>query len=93
MPSPRNRIKLTGDTHPPEVEYDLGADEGPASFDDADLQPDEDTRTMSAPQPQPPSRPALRVHGTLDAAREQVRSRPVATLLGAFVLGLLLARI
>jgi hypothetical protein len=23
MPHPKNRLKLTGDTHPPEVEYDL----------------------------------------------------------------------
>lgn len=23
----KNRLKLTGDTHPPEVEFDLGADE------------------------------------------------------------------
>jgi hypothetical protein len=27
MRSPKNRLKLTGDTHPPEVEFDLGADE------------------------------------------------------------------
>lgn len=95
MPSPRNRIKLTGDTHPPEVEYDLGADEGPVSFNDADLQPDEDTRSVSAPQPQSQTqwRPAFRAQGTLAAAREQVRSRPVAALVGAFVLGMLLARI
>lgn len=25
MRSPKNRLKLTGDTHPPEVEFDLGA--------------------------------------------------------------------
>lgn len=93
MPSPRNRIKLTGDTHPPEVEYDLGPDEGPVSFNDADLQPDEETRSVSAPQPQPQWRPALRAQGTLAAAREQVRARPVAALVGAFVLGMLLARI
>jgi hypothetical protein len=91
MPSPRNRIKLTGDTHPPEVEYDLGADEGPLGFNDADLQPDEETPRASAPQAQ--ARPLPRARGTLAAAREQVRSRPVATLVGAFVLGMLLARI
>jgi hypothetical protein len=27
MRSPKNRLKLTGDTHPPEVEFDLGGEE------------------------------------------------------------------
>ncbi|MDB5900076.1 MAG: hypothetical protein JWP41_3678 [Ramlibacter sp.] len=26
MPHPKNRLKLTGDTHPPELEYDLAPD-------------------------------------------------------------------
>lgn len=44
MPSPKNRIKATGDTHPPEVEYDL------SRFDDADLRLDE----KDEPQYRPP---------------------------------------
>ena len=39
MPHPKNRLKLTGDTHPPEVEYDLGEN-------DELFEPEADTRSQ-----------------------------------------------
>lgn len=94
MPSPRDRIKLTGDTHPPEVEFDLGADDGPVAYDDANLVMDQPAAPQAVEaQPQQRPEPARGRQGYLNAAREQVRSRPVPALLGAFVLGLLLARL
>lgn len=100
MPHPRNRMKLTGDIHPPEVEYDLSTsldtddDALPAEaprLDDADLRMD---------APAEPSFVVLAVPATVRArgkaqqlAGRQLETRPVAAILGAFAIGALLARI
>ena len=84
MPSPRNRLKLTGDTHLPDV-----GDEGTGDADVLRFEPAEGAeggtpaKASAAPGP---------VGGYLQELREQVRRRPVTTLAGAFVLGMLLAR-
>jgi hypothetical protein len=86
MPNPRNRLKLTGDTHLPDVGDDLEiVEEVVVVVEAAPLQEDADTGAAAQPR--------LARRGMLHAAREQVRGKPVAALTGAFVLGLLLARI
>jgi hypothetical protein len=89
MPNPRNRLKLTGDTHLPDVDEGGGGDEDTLRFEPAeDVGGDE-------PSGAPLSGPALQGRGgsMVDAAREQIRQRPVATLAAAFALGWLFARI
>jgi hypothetical protein len=89
MPNPRNRLKLTGDTRLPDV-GDLGDDVELIEEEVVVLEvatPQEESAAMA------PMREHTRRRGMLDAAREQVRAKPVAALAGAFVLGLLLARI
>jgi hypothetical protein len=87
MPSPNNRLKLTGDTHLPDV-----GDEGPGDDNVLAFEPVESEEGASGGEasaaPYEGSRGAY-----MDKVREQVRQRPVAALAGAFVLGLLLARI
>jgi hypothetical protein len=86
MPSPRNRLKLTGDTHLPDVGDEIEiVEEEVVLVEAAPLQEE----AIAAPRVQP----RMRRSGMLEAAREQVRAKPVAALAGAFVLGLLLARI
>jgi hypothetical protein len=90
MPNPRNRLKLTGDTHLPDLDDDGGA----AEEDTLRFEPVQEFRRGQDGEPSV----AVRVlpesgHAYFDAAREQVRQRPVAVLAGAFVLGWLLARI
>jgi hypothetical protein len=86
MPNPRNRIKLTGDTHLPDV-----GDEGAGYEDVLAFEPALDSEVGSR-QAGDSSAPAVRGGDYLEAVRAQVRQRPVAALAGAFVLGALLAR-
>jgi hypothetical protein len=89
MPNPRNRLKLTGDTHLPDVGDD-GTDDGDVlAFEPA--QADERDSPMREAMPSPAYGGSA--GGYLEMARTQVRQRPVAALAGAFVLGLLLARV
>jgi hypothetical protein len=90
MPSPKNRLKLTGDTHPPELESDAGGDGDVLAFEPA---PEEPTADDAAPAAEPREQLPGPSSAYLDRAREQVRARPVAALAGAFVLGLLVARL
>jgi hypothetical protein len=86
MPNPRNRLKLTGDTRLPDVGDEIEiVEEEVVVVEAAPLQ--EEAIAVARVQPR------MRRRGMLDAAREQVRAKPVAALTGAFVLGLLLARI
>lgn len=92
MPNPRDRIKGTGDTHPPEVE------------DDFDTRPDDDAtarlsrnraaaldaagaggRTGSAR-----SEPTAPSGDLVEQAREHVRAHPLLAVTAAFVLGFLI---
>lgn len=86
MPNPRNRIKLTGDTHLPDV-----GDEGAGYEDVLAFEPAQDSE-IEARQVAVAAAQAAPGGDYLDAVREQVRQRPVAALAGAFVLGALLAR-
>ena len=90
MPNPRNRIKKTGDTHLPDV-----GDEGGGDEDTLRYEPAEDTGTgadVSAPSASS-SMSSMSASGYVDAAREQIRQRPVVALASAFALGYLFARI
>lgn len=87
MPHPKNRLKLTGDTHPPEVEYDLGANDEP-------FEPQADTRFVTGgfvDQPdihRSPSGAAM-----LRQAPGPIPFRAIAlTLAAVFVMGRLLRR-
>ena len=87
MPNPRDRLKFTGDTRLPDVgeEDEMIVEE--VLVVEAVVPVQEEPGAASRMQP-----PSAQ-HHWLDAAREQVRAKPVAALTGAFVLGLLLARI
>lgn len=102
MPHPKNHLKLTGDTHPPEVEFDLDtrlddedldADLGGAS---SMLRADSGMGGRTAAM-QPPAQQQMQLGASadryFDAAREQVRSKPYATLGAAFALGFVLAKL
>jgi len=89
MPNHRNRLKFTGDTRLPDVGDDAGGDEDTLRFEPANDVGDDASGAALF------SRPALQADGgsMLEAAREQVRGRPVAVLATAFALGWLIAKI
>jgi hypothetical protein len=92
MPSPKNRLKLTGDTHPPELESDAGGD-GDGDVLAFEPAPEEAMADDAAPGAEPREQLPGPSSAYLDRAREQVRARPIAALAGAFILGLLVARL
>lgn len=99
MPHTRNRMKLRGDIHPPEVEYDLSTN---LDDDEEDLQAEAlrlDDIDLRVDEPMAASVMVLaipdRVGATAKAqqiAGRQLASRPAVAILGAFALGILLAR-
>jgi len=92
MPHPKNRLKRTGDTHPPEVENDLGREpENEPAAEPPTVVVVPDLRAEGAALL--PEIERREMHRYLEAARSQVRARPLAAVVGAFVLGLVLARI
>lgn len=96
MPNPRNRMKGTGDTHPPEVEDDFGREDagGGTAAPPAAAEGERGSAAAAAEREAPPEAAAPDAsHDVLAAAREQVRAHPLAAVAGAFVLGMLLARI
>ena len=88
MPNPRNRLKFTGDTHLPDVGDDRFGDEE----DTLRFEPVQEFRRGQGATRSPDPAPQARANTYLDAARDQVRQRPVAVLAGAFVLGWVFAR-
>ena len=88
MPNPRNRIKQTGDTHLPDV-----GDEGGGDEDVLRYEPAEDMGGGESSPSSMSSMSSMSAAGYVDAAREQIRQRPVVALASAFVLGYLFARI
>jgi len=88
MPNPRNRIKQTGDTHLPDV-----GDEGGGDEDTLRYEPAEDMGAGESAPSAGSAMSAMSASGYVDAAREQIRQRPVVALASAFVLGYLFARI
>jgi hypothetical protein len=93
-------MKLRGDIHPPEVEYDLSTNldldddtdlqaEAPR-LDDIDLRLDEPSEpaivVLAVPDRVGPTQKAQEIAG------RQLASRPMMAILGAFGLGILLAR-
>ena len=101
MPHPKNLTKLTGDTHPPELD-------GPETdIEDVSMDARADANADSPSFSTSSTAPALSFRGELgdfrdfggslrgyaDAARDQVRAKPYAALGGAFALGFVLARL
>ena len=89
MPHSRNRIKLTGDTHLPDVEEDSGGEAEVLRFEPAASSESGE----GAPGAASSEDEEAELGGYIEAVRERIRQRPVAALAGAFVLGLILARI
>jgi hypothetical protein len=98
MPHTKNRMKLRGDIHPPEVEYDLST-----NLDDDDELQAEATRLddvdLRLDQPAEPAIMLLAVPermGAKDKAQQiagkQLANRPMVVMLGAFALGIVIAR-
>ena len=89
MPHSKNRIKLTGDTHLPDVEEDSGGEGEVLRFEPAAGNEAGEGAAASASSEDEEAE----LGGYIEAVRERIRQRPVAALAGAFVLGLILARI
>lgn len=91
MPHPRNLMKQTGDIHPPEVEYDLDIDRdaGPQ----ADTTRTEPPGRVSMPATMALSAPETGERSFEEAARAQVRRKPIATLAAGFALGFVLVKL
>jgi hypothetical protein len=94
MPHPKNHMKLRGDIHPPEVEYDMAMsfdDAGePRAFDDANLRmndrPQASFVVLAIPEQE------SKADRMQALARRQVAARPALMALGAFVLGIVAMR-
>ena len=93
MPHPRKHMKLTGDTHPPEVEDDLGGEppERSAGTPQAGVAQEEGAVRIGRSAAGRAMHVASRSDAYLDSAREQVRSRPLAAAAVAFFAGFALA--
>ena len=88
MPHPRKHLKLTGDTHPPEVEDDLGGEE-PAS-----AAPSTEAAAPASSAIPGPARTivvSMPARQYVDEARAQVRARPLTTAAAAFFAGFAVA--
>jgi hypothetical protein len=84
-------MKRTGDTRLPDVGEDRGGEEYDLRFE-----PAEDMGAGAATQQATPAASTAATaapRGYVDAAREQVRQRPLLAVASAFVLGYLFARI
>lgn len=107
MPNPNNRLKLTGDTHLPDVNDIEGRDD---DLTQLDVVTDIDDVAMAARAEPMAGRISPSSHRTAampfdmgeignsisdytESAREQVRNKPFATLGGAFALGFVLAKL
>jgi hypothetical protein len=82
MPHPRKHMKLTGDTHPPEVEDDLGREEKAPHAGRAPASRTADSREAGRAARAPCAWPGWR--GLPRQARAQVRSRPLTAAFAAF---------
>jgi hypothetical protein len=100
MPNPHNRLKLTGDTHLPDLDdMDTSADIDDIAMD-ARAEPMAETFSPSshvadatAQMESMLGNMGHSISGYADAARDQVRSKPMATLGAAFALGFVLSRL
>lgn len=89
MPHPRKHLKLTGDTHPPEVEDDLGAP-GREAVEAGGAEAAAPGAAGAQTRPAPAVRSlvvAMPARRYVDEARAQVRARPLATAAVAFFAG------
>lgn len=97
MPNPRDRIKGTGDTHPPEVEDDFGTareDEATARLSRnraAAMEAAGGRSTAGATEPEGSDATMAAGGDLLEQAREQVRAHPLLAVTAAFVVGFLVA--
>ena len=86
MPHPKNRLKLTGDTHPPEVEYDLGEN-------DELFEPEPDTRSRTRRFDDQAGIDVSRGAAVLHRATPPIPYKAIAlTLAAIYVIGKLLRR-
>jgi hypothetical protein len=100
MPNPNNRLKLTGDTHLHDIDdMDFDTDIDDVAMD-ARAEPMAQTFSPSSHATAPSGQMQSTlggmgdsVQGYAQAAREQVRNKPMATLGGAFALGFVLAKL
>jgi hypothetical protein len=97
MPHSRKNLKLTGDTHPPEVEDDLGAadeERRPRAATPARARATAAGTDALAVAQAPPPRAMHRVTPTgryLEAARGEVHARPLIVAAAAFFAGFAIA--
>ena len=91
MPHSRDHVKHTGDTHPPEVETDTGRDDEPTQ--QAAAGEDRPQAGASDARSSDDFRLDAETERYLDAARQEVRRKPLAYAAGAFAIGFLLAMI
>lgn len=101
MPHPRKHLKRTGDTHPPEVENDLVVEKPTMQDTWPGANAPRDSAAGSAagmtgagasrPEGMLPMRLSEPTERYLDAAREQVRRKPLKAAGVAFAAGFLLA--
>ncbi len=95
MPHTRNRMKLRGDIHPPEVEYDLSTNLDDDYDDDLQAEaPRLDDIDLRAAQPMEPALVMLAAPDRLNAGQRaqqlavrQLANRPMLVVLGAFAIG------
>lgn len=95
MPHPKNRIKLTGDTHPPELDDILVLEDEPATGETATARetaapraPARLGRSLLAGEPAPPAIGKLSERMQFGAsAQQRVVAQPLAALGMAFAVG------
>jgi hypothetical protein len=93
MPHPKNMQKLSGDVHPPELDERAGTELDDIAMD-ARADVDADTFRPRANTPSTMSRfRTSSLQGYGDAARDQVRAKPMQALGAAFALGFVLAAV
>jgi hypothetical protein len=91
MPHPKNHMKLTGDTHPPEVGYDLDElDDRPSRYHDG-YEPLQATAQEDEDRDEPRSG-ATGADG-MAAARAKVAASPLKMVAVALAVGFVLARL
>ena len=93
MPHPRKHMKLTGDSHPPELEDDPGTERAGADTGTPAAATTAAPRAAEAPTGEDERYlwVAMPARQYVDAARAQVRDRPLTTAAAAFFAGFMLA--
>ena len=91
MPHQKRLTKRSGDLHPPEVENDFGRSVDEPAYEAPTIVVVPDLRAEGAALL--PDLERQETFRYLEAARSRIRARPIAAVVTAFVLGLVLSRI